>query len=88
MDVFGCLAQPEPGPVRGPGSEEPGCTEPTKTVWLPGPNKPGSYYTLFGSLFFSLAQLGGLSTVFFCTMKLPPNFKILNATTQITIDLN
>jgi hypothetical protein len=53
MGVFGCLAQPEPGPVRGPGSGEPACTEPTNTVWLPGQNKPGPYYTLFDSLFLA-----------------------------------
>jgi hypothetical protein len=51
-DVFGCLAQPELGSVRRPGSMEPACLEPTNNVWLPGQNEPGSYYTLFGSHFF------------------------------------
>jgi hypothetical protein len=57
MDVFGCLAPPEPGSVREPGSGEPAYTESTNNVWLPGQNEPGPYYTLFGSHFFSLAQL-------------------------------
>jgi hypothetical protein len=30
--VFGCLAQPEPGPLTEPGSREPACTEPTKML--------------------------------------------------------
>jgi hypothetical protein len=56
-DVFGCLVQPESGSVRGPGLREPACTEPTNNVWLSAQNEPDPYYTLFGSLFFSLAQL-------------------------------
>jgi hypothetical protein len=53
MDVFGYLVQPEPGPVRGPGSGEPVCTEPPNNVWLPGQNESDPYYTLFGSLFLA-----------------------------------
>jgi hypothetical protein len=51
-DVFGCLAQPEPGSVRGPDSREPACTETTQNVWLFDQNEPGLYDTLFGSYFF------------------------------------
>jgi hypothetical protein len=32
------------------------CSEPTNNVWLPGQNKPGPYYTLFGSHFFSFSR--------------------------------
>jgi hypothetical protein len=87
MDVFGCLTQPEPGSVRGPGSREPVYTESTSNVWLPGQNEPGPYDTLFGSHFYSLAQLG-CRAILLCIMKLPPNFKILSAIKQITTDLN
>jgi hypothetical protein len=51
LDVFGCLDQNEPGSVRGLGSREPACTEPTQNVWLPGQNEPDPYDTVFGSHF-------------------------------------
>jgi hypothetical protein len=77
MDVFGCLAQSEPASLRGPGSREPACTETVQNVWLPDQNELGPYGTLFGSYFFSLAQLGCRQfLVLMFKIQLPPNFKI------------
>jgi hypothetical protein len=52
LDVFGCLAQPEPGSLKEPGSREPASTETVQNIWLPDQNELGPYGTLFGSHFF------------------------------------